>query len=146
MCHLLVIFNSYLPHLLKVKTCKTQLPISLTMNNSECDIDLKVLCNSYVLTELMLGPYHTEILQYLQQAHDLEHKSKKITERVGRRGDLIVGLRNYSRARIARSNTKKLRRLQTIDKRRAKALLMMARQVKDKMFKKIEFVVRKKYP
>ena len=42
--------------------------------------------------------------------------------------------------------TKKLKRLQTIDKRRAKALLMMARQVKDKMFKKIEVVVKKKYP
>jgi hypothetical protein len=42
--------------------------------------------------------------------------------------------------------TKKLRRLQTINKRRENALLMMARQVKDKMFKKIELVVRKKYP
>lgn len=146
MCHLLVIFNIYLPHLLQLKTCKTHLPISLSMNNSESDIDLKVLCNSYVLTELMLGPYHTEILEYLQQVHDLENKSKKISKRVGRRGELIVGLRNYSRARIARSNTKKLRRLQTIDKRWANALLMMARQVKDKMFKKIEFVVRKKYP
>jgi hypothetical protein len=59
---------------------------------------------------------------------------------------VIVRLRNYSRARIARSNTKKLRRLQTIDKRRANALLMMARQVKAKMFKKIEVVVKKKYP
>ena len=59
---------------------------------------------------------------------------------------MIVRLRNYSRARIARNNTKKLRRLQTIDKRRANALLMMARQVKDKMFKKIEVVVKKKYP
>lgn len=94
----------------------------------------------------MLGPYHTEILQDLQQAHDLENKSKKITERVERRGDVIVRLRNYSGARIARSNTKKLRRLQTIDKRRANALLMMARRVKDKMFKKIEVVVKKKYP
>ena len=95
----------------------------------------------------MLGPYHhTEILQDLQQAHDLEYKSKKITERVERRGDVIVRLQRDSRARIARSNTKKLKRLQTIDKRRAKALLMMARQVKDKMFKKIEVVVKKKYP
>lgn len=59
---------------------------------------------------------------------------------------MIVRLRNYSRARIARSNTKKLRRLQTIDKRRANALLMMASQVKDKMFKKIELAVKKKYP
>ena len=63
-----------------------------------------------------------------------------------RRGDVIVRLQRDSRARIARSNTKKLKRLQTIDKRRANALLMMARQVKDKMFKKIEVVVKKKYP
>ena len=42
--------------------------------------------------------------------------------------------------------TKKLKRLQTIDKRRAKALLMMARQVKDNMFKKIEVVGKKNYP
>lgn len=116
------------------------------MNNSQCDIDLKVLYNSYVLTELMLGLYHTEILQDLQQAYDLENKSKKNTERVEHRGDVIVRLRNYSRARIARSNTKKLRRLQTNDKRRANALLMMAKKVKDKMFKKIEVFVRKKYP
>lgn len=94
----------------------------------------------------MLGPYHTEILQDLQQVHDLEYKSKKITKRVERRGDVIGRLRNCSRARTARSNTKKLRRLQTIDKRWANALLMMSRQVKDKMFKKIEFVVKMKYP
>lgn len=75
----------------------------------------------------------------------MENKYKKITERVERRGDVIVRLRNYSRARIARSNTKKLRRLQTIDKHMANALLMMARKVKDKMFKKIEVVVKKKY-
>ena len=56
---------------LKTLTCKTHLPISLTMNNYQSDIDLKVLCKSYVLTELMLGPYHTEILQDLQQAHYL---------------------------------------------------------------------------
>jgi DNA anti-recombination protein RmuC len=115
------------------------------MNNSEINIDLKVVCNAYVLTEVMLGPYHTEILENLQQAQDLEYKSKKISERVERRGELIAEVRNISRARIARINTKKLRRLQTIDKRRAKALLTMSNQVKDKMFKKIEFVVRKKY-
>lgn len=91
----------------------------------------------------MLGPYHTEILQDLQQAQDLEYKSKKITERVERRGDVIGRLRCL---RTARSNTKKLMRLQTIDKRWANALLMMSRQVKDKMFKKIEFVVKMKYP
>ena len=61
-------------------------------------------------------------------------------------GDVIVRLQRDSRARIARSNTKKLKRLQTIDKRRAKALLMMARQVKDNMFKKIEVVGKKNYP
>ena len=72
-----------------------QLPISLTMNNSECDINLRLVCNSYVLTEVMLGPYHTEILENLQQAQYLEYKSKKFSERVERRGSWLLKFETF---------------------------------------------------
>ena len=82
-CFICVSFTTHIQYLptvlhplLQLKTCNTQLPFSLIMNNSEINIDLKVVCNAYVLTEVMLGPYHTEILENLQQAQDLEYKSK----------------------------------------------------------------------
>lgn len=72
----------------------------------------------------------------------MENYSKNITGRVDRRGELIDQHRNYSRERIARSNTKKLRRLQIIDKRRARALMRMAKQMRENIMKKIQIAVR----
>jgi hypothetical protein len=72
----------------------------------------------------------------------LENYSKNITGRVDRRGELIDQHRNYSRERIVRSNTKKLRRLQIIDKRRARALMRMAKQMRENIMKKIQIAVR----
>lgn len=72
----------------------------------------------------------------------MENYSKNITGRVDRRGELIDQHRNYSRERIVRSNTKKLRRLQIIDKRRARALMRMAKQMRENIMKKIQIAVR----
>ena len=54
------------------------------------DIDLTTLCHSFVVTKLVLGHHQPDILLDIKMSHDLDNYSKKIIDRVGRRGELIA--------------------------------------------------------
>ncbi|GJV80545.1 hypothetical protein Tco_1516415 [Tanacetum coccineum] len=59
-------------------------------------------------------------------------------------GELIVELQNYNTSRVAWANVTKLKRLQTIDLRKARMLMRMVRETHNKILDKIEFAVRQR--
>ncbi|GKE79260.1 hypothetical protein Tco_1545380, partial [Tanacetum coccineum] len=64
---------------------------------------------------MMVCHYQSEIAEDMQQANRFDERVQKLTDKVMRRGELIVELKNCNTSRVVRANVTKLNRLQTAD-------------------------------